>query len=113
MEVRHAPAIAYPQKVEAVKAIKPIQELPDKQPFETVEHIPKEELIDKVESMNKFLEQSTTAVKYQLHEKLNTYYVQLVDPITEEVLKEIPNKKFLDMHASMLELTGLIIDDKI
>ncbi|TWT27808.1 flagellar protein FlaG [Planomicrobium sp. CPCC 101110] len=113
MEVRQTPVIAYPQKVEAVKAIKPLQELPDKQPFETSDQIPKEQLVDKVESMNKFLEQSTSELKYQLHEKLNTYYVQLVDPKTDEVLREIPNKKFLDMYASMLELTGLVIDDKI
>jgi flagellar protein FlaG len=113
MEVRHTPAIAYPQKVEAIKPIKPLQELPDKQPFETIEQIPKEQLIDKVETMNRFLEQSTTELKYQLHEKLDVYYVQLIDPNTDEVLKEIPNKKFLDMHASMLELSGLVIDDKI
>ncbi|WKA53931.1 flagellar protein FlaG [Planococcus shixiaomingii] len=113
MEVRHTPVVIYPQKVEAVKPIKPIQEKSEKQLDELIEQYPKEKLIDKVESMNKFLEQSTTELKYQLHEKLNVYYVQLVDSNTDEVLKEIPHKKFLDMYASMMELSGLVIDDRI
>lgn len=69
-------------------------------------------LKNRVDGMNEFLEPTTTAVKFQFHEKLNEYYVQIVDSKTDEVLKEIPNKKFLDMYASMTELMGLIVDEK-
>ena len=67
---------------------------------------------NRVEGMNEFLEPTTTAVKFLLHEDLNEYYVQVINPLTDEVLKEIPNKKFLDMYASMTELMGLIVDEK-
>ncbi|TWT04484.1 flagellar protein FlaG [Planococcus sp. CPCC 101016] len=75
--------------------------------------ITKEMISDKVEDMNKFLEPSSTNVKFQLHEKLEVYYVQVIDSKTDEVLREIPNKKFLDMYASMAELAGLIVDEKL
>lgn len=76
------------------------------------EQITKEMVKNRVEGMNEFLEPTTTAVKFLLHEDLNEYYVQVINPLTDEVLKEIPNKKFLDMYASMTELMGLIVDEK-
>lgn len=76
------------------------------------EQITKEMVQNRVEGMNEFLEPTTTAVKFLLHEDLNEYYVQVINPATDEVLKEIPNKKFLDMYASMTELMGLIVDEK-
>lgn len=63
--------------------------------------------------MKELLEQTSTSSKYKLHEVVNIYYIQVLDTNTEEVLKEIPNKKFLDMYASMAELMGLIVDDKL
>lgn len=77
------------------------------------ENITKEMLAERVEGMNEFLDPTPTAVKFQLHEDLNVYYVQVIDSTTDEVLKEIPNKKFLDMYASMTELMGLVVDDKL
>lgn len=76
------------------------------------EKITKEMVQNRIEGMNEFLEPTTTAVKFLLHEDLNEYYVQVINPLTDEVLKEIPNKKFLDMYASMTELMGLIVDEK-
>ncbi|TAA72232.1 flagellar protein FlaG [Planococcus salinarum] len=76
------------------------------------EQITKEMVLNRIEGMNDFLEPTTTAVKFLLHEGLNEYYVQVINPLTDEVLKEIPNKKFLDMYASMTELMGLIVDEK-
>ncbi|WP_281863648.1 flagellar protein FlaG [Planomicrobium okeanokoites] len=76
------------------------------------EQITKEMVKNRVEGMNEFIEPTTTAVKFLLHEDLNEYYVQVINPLTDEVLKEIPNKKFLDMYASMTELMGLIVDEK-
>ncbi|WP_203340715.1 flagellar protein FlaG [Planococcus beijingensis] len=74
--------------------------------------ITKEAIIDKVDSMNKFLEPTSTNVKFQLHEELEVYYVQVIDSKTDEVLREIPNRKFLDMYASLDDLAGLMMDEK-
>jgi flagellar protein FlaG len=39
--------------------------------------------------------------------------VQIVDEVTMEVVKEIPNKKFLDMYAEMIDFMGIFVDKKI
>lgn len=65
------------------------------------------------ESMNKFLEGSNTELRFEFHEKLNEYYVTIVDPKTREVVKEIPSKKLMDAHAAMRERNGLFVNHKI
>jgi flagellar protein FlaG len=73
----------------------------------------KEKLEKVVDAMNKMLEPAHTSSKFVLHEKLNDYYVQIVDEVTREVVKEIPNKKFLDMYAEMIDFMGIFVDKKI
>lgn len=84
-----------------------------KSEIEANSNISKKELEQTIDGMNKFLEPSNTALKFQLHDKLNEYYVAIVDPETDEIIKEIPPKKFLDMYAVMLESIGLIVDHRI
>lgn len=77
------------------------------------ERVPKEKLQSTIEDLNKFLQQSHTALKFQYHEKLQEYYVTLIDEKTKEVVREIPPKKMLDFYAAMTEFLGLIVDKKI
>lgn len=65
------------------------------------------------DSMNKFLETENTQLRFKFHEKLNEYYVTIVDSTTDEVIREIPSKKLLDIHAAMREFVGLLVDRKI
>ena len=73
----------------------------------------KKQLETVVEGVNDFLLPMHVAVRFELHDKLNEYYVTLVDTATDEVIREIPPKKFLDMYASMTEYMGLFVDEKI
>ena len=85
-----------------------------KQPaHKQIESLKEEKLTEVVDSMNEFLQASHTSLKFVLHEKLNEYYVTLVDDLTQEVVKEIPSKKMLDMYAAMTEFVGLMVDKKI
>ncbi|OEF99519.1 hypothetical protein BHF71_08740 [Vulcanibacillus modesticaldus] len=77
------------------------------------QQISKEKLEKTIEGMNQFIKPSQTSLKFQLHEKLNEYFVQIVDSKTNEVIKEIPSKKFLDMYATMMEAIGLLVDQRI
>jgi len=52
-------------------------------------------------------------LKFVLHEELNEYYVQVVDNDNNEVLREIPPKKLLDLYAAMAEYLGLLVDRRI
>ncbi|GEN54427.1 hypothetical protein HFA01_26890 [Halobacillus faecis] len=41
-------------------------------------------------SMNEILKKLETSLRFQFHEKLEEYYVTIVDNQTEQVIKEIP-----------------------
>lgn len=80
----------------------------------SVQSKPTKESLEKViNAMNEMLKPLLTSSKFVLHEKLNDYYVQIVDEVTQEVIKEIPNKKFLDMYADMIDFMGIFVDKKI
>jgi len=66
-----------------------------------------------VKSMNDFLQPTNTHIKFELHEELNEYYVTVVDNQTNEVVREIPSKKLLDIYSKMTEFMGLLFDKKI
>ena len=68
---------------------------------------------DVVKGMNDFLNPVNTSIKFELHDRLNDYYVTVIDDITHEVIKEIPSKKLLDTYANMMEFVGLLVDKKI
>lgn len=75
---------------------------------------PKEELEKVVNGMNDFLKASpNTHLKFQFHDELNEYYVTIIDDVTQEIVREIPPKKMLDMFAAMTEYIGLMVDKKI
>lgn len=66
-----------------------------------------------VEGLNEFLEPANTSLKFEFHDKLDEYYVTLIDTKTKEVVKEIPPKRLLDLYAAMAESLGFIVDHKI
>jgi len=71
----------------------------------TPQHITK--LEKAVEKANIVLEQQRTGLKFVKHEKLNDYYIQIVDS-SEKVIREIPSKKSLDFFAAFMEFNRLI-----
>lgn len=66
-----------------------------------------------IEGLNDFLEPLETSLKFELHDKLDRYYVKVVDSKTDELVREIPPEKMLDMYAQMFEFMGFIVDEKI
>lgn len=72
----------------------------------------KQEIEKEIDSLNEFLKGSSTHLKFQLHEKLGEYYVQVVNDHSDEVIREIPSKKILDMVAQMYEMVGILVDEK-
>lgn len=73
----------------------------------------KDKVAKVVDSLNDFLTPAQTSLKFEFHDKLNEYYVTLIDEKTKEVVKEIPSKKMLDFYAAMTEFIGVMMDKKI
>ncbi len=68
---------------------------------------------DLTASMNRFLETVDTQLRFQFHEELNEYYVTIVNSQTDEVVREIPSKRLMDIYAAMREFIGVLVDQKI
>ncbi|SDJ60427.1 flagellar protein FlaG [Salimicrobium halophilum] len=81
--------------------------------IEVGQEVSPENVRDAVEGMNEFLKPVHTSLKFEMHEKLEEYYVKVIDSNTEEVIKEIPSEKMLDMYAMMAEQLGFLVDQKI
>ena len=73
----------------------------------------KEKVEEIVDRLNGLLQDSPKSLKFEFHEKLNEYYVKIIDEHTKETIREIPPKKMLDYYAAMTEFLGLILDKKI
>lgn len=65
-----------------------------------------------VERMNKVLEGTNRRFEYSVHEGTNDIMIKVIDETTNEVIREIPPKKILDMVANMLEMAGLLVDER-
>src|SRR5699024_11090911 len=66
-----------------------------------------------VNNVNEFLEPVVTDLKFVYHEDLNDYYVTIIDPSTNEVIREIPPKKMLDIYVAMAEYMRLLVDERV
>ena len=101
------------EKVSPSKKVEEVLTKPEKQSQQGHREINKEKMEEVLKGINEFLIPVNTSVKFILHEKLNDYYVNVVDDRTQEVIKEIPSKRLLDTYASMMEFVGLLVDKKI
>lgn len=72
----------------------------------------KESVQEKVQAMNDFLTPTNASLKFTFHEDLQEYFVEIVDKQTNEVIREIPPKKFLDMYAAMVQFMGMFVDKR-
>jgi flagellar protein FlaG len=63
-----------------------------------------------VEDINKKANNSEAI--FGIHEATNRVMIKIVDKDTKEVIKELPPEKTLDMIAKILEMAGLLVDEK-
>lgn len=79
---------------------------------------PKQELktitdLEKVTTQaNEALEVVNTQLLFQVHEGTGRPLIRLVESATQEVIREIPSEKMLDILAGIWEWAGLIVDRK-
>ncbi|MBU9712805.1 flagellar protein FlaG [Evansella tamaricis] len=70
-------------------------------------------ITEKISALNHLAQTQFTSLQFEKHEQLERTMIRVIDRDTDEVIKEIPPKEFLDMISSMLEFAGIIIDEKI
>lgn len=64
-----------------------------------------------IQVLNKQL--SYTEAQYGYHDTTNRVIIKIVDKETDEVLREIPPEKTLNMISKVWELAGMLVDEKL
>lgn len=71
------------------------------------------DIIQAVRQANKALEGTNRRFEYSIHEQTKTIMVKVIDTQTNEVIREIPPEKILNLIAKLWELAGIIVDEKV
>ncbi len=69
-------------------------------------------VIDAIERINRALSGYNRRFEISIHEKTNGIMVKVIDSDTNQLIREIPPEKILDMVAKLWELAGLIVDER-
>ncbi|WP_432662705.1 flagellar protein FlaG [Wukongibacter baidiensis] len=65
-----------------------------------------------IDNTNKKLVATDRKFEFSINEETEDIIVKVINKETDEVIREIPSEKILDMVAKMMELAGLFIDEK-
>jgi flagellar protein FlaG len=75
--------------------------------------IAEEQLIRNIERAVKSLQGPQTTLEISVHEKTHDIMVKVLNKDTGELIREIPPEKTLDLVAKMMEIAGILVDEKI
>ncbi|MCR5594730.1 MAG: flagellar protein FlaG [Lachnospiraceae bacterium] len=88
----------------------------DKDQVQKKEEVTPEKVKDAVDDINKKIRQANplhhTACSFKYHDDTNRISITVKNTDTDEVIREIPAEKALDMLAKAWELAGLMVDEK-
>ena len=77
-----------------------------------LQEVSPEKVKNAIADINKKIRPTHTQCEFKFHEQTNRISITVRDSETNEVIKEIPPEKTLDMIAKTLELAGLLVDEK-
>lgn len=69
-------------------------------------------VIDAIEKANKAIMGANKKFEFTIHEKTKEIMVKVIDTDTNEIIREIPNEKVLDMVAKLCEMAGVLVDER-
>lgn len=122
-EQSSTPKAAESKKAESTDGVMDVQIAKESDESVTLSIPADRQLIDEQQNVNldklkKVMEKAVaslphSAAKFGIHEKTNRIIIKLVDRDTQEVIKEIPPEKTLDLLAKRMELAGVLVDERM
>jgi len=79
----------------------------------TTAGISENQISEAVRRANRSLEWAKRHFEYSFHDKTNTFVVRVYDSESEELIREIPPERILDLVARLWEIAGLIVDERV
>lgn len=80
---------------------------------EKSKHTTEKTVPELVELTNKKLEELGTHIQVKVHDKTNTIMVLVMKDETNEIIREIPSEKMLDMMYNITSKVGIFVDEKM
>ena len=68
-------------------------------------------LAEQVEAINGAVRSADEHLRFSVHKETHQVIVRLVDTTTDQVLREFPSEKFLDLVVNLQKLAGLQVDE--
>lgn len=72
-----------------------------------------EQTVKALEKVLKALEGPSTTLEVSIHKETKAIMVKVFNKDTGELIREIPPEKTLDIVANMMEIAGIIVDEKV
>jgi len=69
-------------------------------------------VLETIERANRAISGANRRFEFSFHEKTQDIMVKVIDSDTNEVLREIPPEKIIDLIANLMEMAGLIVDER-
>lgn len=69
-------------------------------------------VIEAIERANKAIMGANRRFEFSIHEGTKEIMIKVIDADTNEVIREIPPEKILDMVAKMWEMAGIFVDER-
>lgn len=70
-------------------------------------------VLEIVDEANKAFTPYDRRFEISVHEKTKKIMIKVLDSVTDQVIKELPPEKILDVVAGLWEVAGIIVDKKI
>jgi flagellar protein FlaG len=107
-------SVSQAQVPEQAKAPEKAKGIKNKAVFEAKEDpaLNEKQLIEAIEKTNKAIEGTFCSFRYSVHDETKQIMVKVIDNKTQEVIKEIPPEKILDMVAKIWEVAGIMVDER-
>jgi len=79
----------------------------------TTAGISENQVSEAVRRANRSLEWAKRHFEYSFHDKTNTFVVRVYDSESDELIREIPPERILDLVARLWEIAGIIVDERV
>lgn len=70
-------------------------------------------MIRNIDRAVKALEGPSTSLEISVHEKTHAIMVKVINKETGQLIREIPPEKTLDLVAKMMEIAGILVDERV
>jgi len=77
------------------------------------QEVNREEIYQMAEDIQSYLENLDVRLNFKIYEETGDFVVQVMDPESEEIIKQIPPEDMLKLREKLEELQGILFSEKV